>query len=470
MRNLLCVSFFLCFSNVFASNPEKQVRKYIQEIEQSQKEIASLLVIQNFSRFMVSTVDDNEVSRTTDLFMSPQSTNGMRKLTSDFFDTVYSEKTDGEKIDSITKLLIRIRRSRTQWINLGSRIKRTHEKFFDNFQSNSELCSDKYFYESFAVLENFTPSGIDASQFRYAWDLKVEGNRTFFDDGTSSFNMSAHANGQDQGSTAADARHAAATTAGAVAMMAPPPWNIVGAVGLPLLIEISWGMIDMSKNMREMEKLAAANQDLFQALKYEINIKKYYTPYCNELERAYLELRPLILDINSVEGKKNLETMLDEINAFGTIDQNSFFKTKDNFYRFVKAKAIRDAVTIFDQNQEYFQNWNQVMESLDNFTTNIELALTQIISHRRDGMNQNESVFASIFQQIMDLNHLKESFTKHVLDYFEKTTFYEQQTSIHSMRILIENYRLFHLHLNPEEIDFLTSYEHVILKLEAKND
>ena len=452
---------------VYAANPEKEIRKYIKEIEKNQKDIASLLVLQNFSKFMADTDYGSVIHEQVDFFTSYESGKGMGQISDDFFNTIYSDKTDSEKIDSTAKLLIIMRKSKSNWIQLGATVKRSHERFFQEFRETDDICSDHNFYQSMAVLENFTPDGVDASKFRRTWELRVGGSAAFNENGSFDYSGSAEILGPDEGSSTAEARHAVATTAGAAALYAPPPWNVIGAVALPILIEATWGMIDMHKSMKEMDKLAKANQDLYKAMSYEINVKKHFKVYCSELAKAYSEVRPLVLALNEPAGYENLLDALDKTEKFNG-ESIDFSSTPENFYKFARFKALNDAAIIFGQHEDYFFNWEFVSERINEFTDNIERSIDQIIAHKRQ-VSGRVSEVAEIFKQIENLNNLKSSFSKELFFYFDTESITDRSDSLKRLKFMVENYRLYREVLTHEEMDVLTSFENAIFKLEQRN-
>jgi hypothetical protein len=465
----LAIILFISFSTFArAGSVDNKIRHYIDEIDKTQKNIAGLLVLQNFSRFMVNTVQSDEVDLYFDHYQKTDSAHSLHEQSQKFFNMVFSDEAESDKIASATQFLILLRRSKHNWVDLGARIKRSHENFYKVFKTQSSICSDQNFYESMAVLENFTPQGVDTSKLRQAWNLKVGSSARVNDEGETSFGTYADIEAPNDKSE--DARHAVATTAGALALYAPPPWNIAGAIGLPILIEVTWGIVDMNKNIRKMDKIALANHELFQSMSYEINVKKHFNLYCNELERAYLEVRPLVLNHNRPEGYALLEKAWASSKNVPNIDPALFFQTPDTFYAFAKFKALNDAMTIFGHNDQYFKNWQFVLENIDEFTNNIEMALSQIIAHKRyQTYVPDTSVFTDIFEQIENLNNLKKTYSRQLLDYFDLQSKDEKRQAIQHLRKLVEHYRLLHTNLTTEEDEVLDSYENLIHKLERRN-
>jgi len=456
-----------CFMAYAASEEEKKIREYIHQIEETQKDIAGLLVMQNFSRIFVKQMEAGDASAQIDLIFSSNSQYGLSNISTQFFDLIYSDKIDQEKIDSVTRLLILMRSHKHAWVKVGRKVRSASESFLANFQSSQDICSEQNFLEALATVENFAPTGVDAKRFRKNWIVRMGGTYSESPNGEGQY--SANASLESNGDEDQVIRHAVAGSAGVVASLWGGP--LAGAAA-GFVVEAVWGMFDMQRSMNEMARLAKYNNELYEIMNVEINVKKHFDSYCRELERAYIEVRPLVLNAKTPEGLGHLEKARGDFLAANPIDVDvdttKFFRTPNEFYRFAKLKALTDAVNVFSDDAMYFESWNRAIDRIDEMNDRMEHALNQIIAHRRqETYNPDVSIFTNLIAQVETLNNLKSAFTKEMLAYFDLITDEDRDAAIVRMKNLVENYRIYHMKLNEDETAILESYESAIDRIGA---
>lgn len=466
MNRLITAILIICTSfSSWANDQEKQIRNYISEINSTQDKIASILLMQTYSRFMA---DSSSIDLNTNLnfIHSPTEAKGLSALSESFFDIVYSDASDENKINDITKIFILIKRSQRSWLSQGSNIKKAHEDFFQSFSSISQICNTDSFNRSMAVLENFSPTGIDSGKLRQAWDLKVGGSVTVNQNGESHFGPYASLTRSGDGSNSAEARHAAATTAGALALYAPPPYNIIGAIALPILIETVWGIIDMNKNMHEMNKIAKANRDLYSTMRFEINVKKSYLDKCQKFQAAYQDIREPILNALKTNDSGQLEMMIKGLSE-SKFHQEDLDELIKDFKNFSEMKLLNDAINLIASESSYQQQHQIVWQKTEDFIQNIDKALTQIISQKNAAITQgNPVLFASILNRIDNFYSFKKFFTKELLNFFDSPQ-EQRKHSFTIMKQMLENYPLLNPDLGQEERETINTYAEVLIKIEG---
>ncbi|MFP5491559.1 MAG: hypothetical protein ACLGG0_08665 [Bacteriovoracia bacterium] len=466
---LLFAIIFIKLTTTSLANPANEIKKYAKEIETTQKDIAAVLVLQNFSRFMIDASSANNIDQSLNYILSADNTQGLSQLSESFFDTIYADSTNAEKINDISKILIQVRAARHSWFALGAKTKRIYEDFYSNVANISDVCSDESFLKSMAVVESFTPAGVNTGSLRLAWDLQVGGSTSFSEGGGISFGGYANLDRNDDRSNSVNARRAAATTAGALALQfTPPPYNIAAAILLPIAIEVVWGVVDMKKNMNEMKQIAEANGELYATMRFEVNVKKHYKQLCSQFQQAYSEIQPVI---KQAFDSKNYQLIYDLKKDLPVFKEEDSARIVEEFYEFSRSKLVQDAAVIAEADQAYAANWTIVNKRIDDFILNIDLALTQIIAAQYTDLDSSRGQhFAEILARVDSLSSFKKGFTDGLLKYFDFVEVDEREDQLQELKWMIEHYELAHPALNQEEIQVLITYIDVIAKLGAHHE
>jgi len=459
-----------------AADVENRIRDYIHTIDSTQRNIASMLVLQNFSRFFIQSVDQESLNQQFSSYFSKEGQYNVTRATNGLFDAIYSEKLDKEKINDIVQLVILMRQAKIQWVNMGSQLQIAHASFYENFSKDSDVCSENNFSNSLTVLENFSPEGVDTSQLSRSWELSVGGELTVSDNGDTNFGYYVKPSFTGE-SDSEEAKHAVATTAGAAATFLPPPGNLIGPIAIPIAIEVIWGAIDMKKHIKEMEKIAQANEDLHSMMQFEVNVRKHFMDYCQTLKTAYIEARPLVTDIKTPSSLQKIRTEISSLRkklgkelSSGVINKSSIFNDRETFYHFFKFKLLNEALLLNNYHSDYFKDWNQVLNNIDRVNDNMETALNQVITHKINQEYQPDySSLNTLIKKVENFSNFKNNFYLKTINYFEVVKSDKREEVINDLKILIDNYTLYHKTLSQEESEFISNANKTIKKLRDDN-
>jgi hypothetical protein len=452
---------------------EDQIRDHIDNIEAAQKQIASLLVLQNFSRQFIENADLEEFKELYSVYISDDNALDMQKISTALFEVTYSDKLDKEKIVELTQLSILLRGSKYQWINMGENLQQAHQDFFASFANDNQVCSEENFSKSLAMMESFSPAGVDTSQLKRSWQLTVGGKLTVDDDGSTSINYYARPQYPEGDEDSAEMKHAVAVTAGAVATGYGGPY--AGAAAMAA-VELIWGAFSMAEHMREMEKIAEANEDLHEIMQFEINVRKHFNEYCQHLNSAYQEAQPLVADINNLETRTKIHTELVRLKALlgddlshSIIQKQTVYQSPEVFYQFFKFKILNEALILHNYEQDYYGGWSGVIAANRTITTNLENAIYQFIERKiANGYKPDEAV-DRLIAEVEQFSKFKSLFYQQVLSYFDEANVDKRNLRIDKLESLITNYRLYHRTLNEEETEFFTLALKTIKELRQKN-
>jgi hypothetical protein len=474
-KHLAIALLFLpfCFSQLAHADVEEQIRDHIRNIEAAQKQIASLLVLQNFSRQFVENSNNQQFQQMYQIYSSDENAYDMQKMATSLFEITYSDKLDQKKIAELTQLAILLRGSKYQWVNMGAHLQQAQKTFFESFSASNQVCSENNFSKSLTMMESFSPEGVDTSQLKRSWAFTVGGKLSVSDNGNTSVNYYANATYPEDDQDSAEARHAVATVAGAIGNGYGGP--IVGSAAAAA-VEVIWGALSMTDHMKEMEKIADANEDLHSIMQFEVNVRQYFTDYCQHLKRAYIESKPLVLNINNEATRveifqelTRLKTLLGDNLSSDIVQDQAVYQAPETFYQFFKFKILNEALVLHQYQQNYYGSWSDVITANRNITDNLENVIYQFIEKSITDTYQPDQAVDRLISEVEQFSQFKSEFYGHILNYFNETDLTKRQLLLTKLSLLVTHYRLYHQVLNKEEATFMELADKTIAELRAKN-
>jgi hypothetical protein len=466
------ILIFLLLSNIAlgSSDTETKIRNYIANIDQSQKEIAGHLALRSFSRFFIDAADSKELDDQLNYFFTADQSAGFNKISNDFFDLIYSDTPDKEKINSAVQLLIHLRKDKRSWVSVGGQVRSATESFYNSIHNEEYLCSEESFADALAGVKTNLPSGLDTSKFGKEWQLSFSGYVSNDSNGNLVGGGSVSSSSPSSSGGSGNEREAVATTVGAIVSLCVPCGGPLAGAAAALVVEVVWGMVDMHHKVQELEAVARANQDLYASMRFEVNVKKHYDDYCMGLKQAYTEVKPLILESRSENGRRTLDAEIMAARLFvPELNQNAF-KSSETFYHYTKYMLLNQAKFVNSSDEQYFSSWNQVIQNLDNVTGNIEKSISQIIAQKYKTQYKGDvELITKLIKQVESLDQFKKGFYSSLFAYFETNEKSSKMELLNSMKNLVQNYSLYHDDVSSEEFEVIKGFTETIAKLEAKN-
>lgn len=467
MKKTVSAVLIFCFSVCSFSDVEGDIRNYISEIENTQKKMASIMVLQNFSNFFIESLPQEKINEVFGHFLNKD---GLSSISNRIFDITFSDDLNAEKINQLTTVLLTLRNDRKNWVSLGENLQDANLVFQKNFSKGSGLCSENSFNKSLAFIDKFSPADINTSGLGKTFDVEIGAKVTYFYEGgdvSYDGNVSATFDG---GADSANMRHAATTNAVAASTYLPPPYNVVGAVAAVILIEVVWGMIDMEKHLKELEKIADANQDLHKAFHLEVNLKKYFSEYCVTLESAYLDAAKLIANGDSEAIKSEITKLNVELGEdfdINNLTAKLIYEDTKTFYTFFKLKTLSESYNQKINQVAYYSNWKRVMDLVDNNIRNLEKAITQLVRAKNysEFSQSSLSKYDQIIKSVVDFTSFRTSYHNLLLTYFDSSTVIERKQKVKDLMDLIANYISYNSPLSVEEEEFVKIYEIAVTEL-----
>jgi len=461
MNRLAWLLLAVCWPG-FASEVEQQIRDHAAGIEEMQRVIAGQLVWWSFADFFTTQSDNHALNREISSFWSAKNEQDIQNASTALLQLIYSEKVPNEKLNEIETFLVLIRRTKAAWLRSASSVQNWHREFFDRVENVEQVCSEERFSAALSAIQFSSPEGVDTSALQRSYTFSAQGRWRGGGEGPTEFEYGPGGIAFDSSDGGGDERHAVAQTAGTVAyLFIPPPWNVVGAVAIVVAVEIVWAAVEMKDHMKELEKIAAANMELFDALDFSVNVRAHYREMCKKMQDAYRDVRPAILSAGNTLRIDELEDEVDRIQeATGwekapEVTAHMMTSDPETFYQASKMGFLSTAILVQQLSDTYVSNWHLGVQKINRVADNLEKVLRQIIRRKvEDGYAADERV-SRLLERTRTLAELKTDFYERTLEFFDLGGEEERQRHTSGMRSLLDAYVLLHAPLGEHEEEFL---------------
>ncbi|MDD0854141.1 hypothetical protein HBN50_13595 [Halobacteriovorax sp. GB3] len=464
MNKIFKIFIFMSLICRFAyADVEGQIRKQISKIETIQKKIGNVIVLNEFSRLIDSRVSARLLQ--DGLINSNQN---FSQIDDQFFDFLYSDKSESEKSKDLVNLLVDIRNKKSLFLELGVDVKQSYKNIFTSLKS-SDVCSQEKYYMFMTSLNNIQELSIDTSKLKNGVDFMISGGITFTGSEVTQVNVGVD-NITPQERNEAEKRHAISTTvSAAILKYAPPPWNVIGSIASFIAIEVVWGILDMADQIKEMKAIAEANSDLFDTLHFEINIKKHYLNQCEVLKEALSYTQILIstknVDELKVEAQNLFQSFGSDFNYENLLDSN-IYDNKENYRKFLKMNILSKWLLASQGYDTYQDKWRSIDDQYLDYISNIESVIYQLAKEEISSNYNRYGYVMDILNSLDSLKQLKSKFNDLLMKYFILEDDGERVVVIDSMKLLLTSYRKSHDQLISEEKQYLENYEMILKEIQ----
>ncbi|MBL6989883.1 MAG: hypothetical protein ISR65_08895 [Bacteriovoracaceae bacterium] len=453
---LISIVFSLfCSTYSFAEeSPEAAIGDYIKKIDQKYKAIAKSLVMMSYARIFANQLPSD--SKVPDF----------SSISDDIFTIVFSNKIQQEKIDSLTQTFVKINLIKRKWLSKGSKLKTSSLMFNNFFTDNANICSEKNFQDSLALINTNTPSGIDLSNLTRAFEVGF--TVTLSEDGSlqnadifSQFEVSKNEN---------EYKEAISFGVGAgVSLIAKSaklgPYVAVG-VAVAILIKLSWDLVELQEHNKKLRALAILHKELFNKLTFEKTVRDYYYLFCKKVSSAYTDNLPLVQEI--LEAKAQPQQIQEKIAIHSAYlaqrkiieqaDNIDFLDRPSDFYHFFSWRLLQSVVASKQQSGVYDTTWSNVMQEYSLLEQSIQDAMTKIIESKK----QQDINFRQVMIDLFDFANFKRQFTKLLLKQRQAVNVEDQVRYLEELENLLAYFQMGKKSLTVSQLEFLKGYKKIV--------
>lgn len=451
--------FILILLNSALGDDLDKIKEYKKKVEENQRNIAVILVFNSFSALIENGIDGHESEEITTFFNSTDF--NIETLARPLNDLIFSTKLNQEKVNEIATLLVKLRRMKYKMIGVGSTIKAANTYYLRRVQKVDSVCSKESYTASMSSIESFQFEAIDTSVLSKKYGIN--------------FGMSIDAD-QGKGDTPPDNSNtedeqAVKYTLHALANIAPPPYNFA----IMAVIELIAEGYALSQHRDYMKKLSRENHKLYNQLRTEDNIEKYYYDYCNSLKRAVEKVSPLLDDADS--NRETIRALLDEAAAkigsnltLENINSEVYSKNTEQFYYFFVFQLLNQGMMISELNNYFSDNWDEFIKSYYEQFDNIEKTIMQLLSKKyHNSFASLKLKFESHVNYVDRVNYLKTEFTRLYLAYF-KASKVNRTLLLENARILLLSYKTVYSDFEADEKALIDEYILALEKMEVLDE
>lgn len=455
--------FISLICRITYADVEGQIRKQISKIETIQKKIGNVIVLNEFSRLI-----DSRVSASLLQDGLINSNQNFSQIDDQFFDFLYSDKSESEKSKDLVNLLVDIRNKKSLFLELGVDVKQSYKNIFTSLRS-SDVCSQEKYYMFMTSLDNVQELSIDTSKLKNGVDFMISGGVTFTGSEVTQVNVGVE-NITPQERNEAEKRHAISTTVSATILKyAPPPWNVIGSIASFIAIEVVWGILDMADQIKEMKAIAEANSDLFDTLHFEINIKKHYLNQCEVLKEALSYTQNLVSTKNVDELKVEAQSLFQSFGSdfnYENLLESNIYDNKEDYRKFLKMNILSKWLLVSQGYDTYQDKWRSIDDQYLDYINNIESAIYQLAKEEISSNYNRYGYVMDILNSLDSLKQLKSKFNDLLMKYFILEDDRERVVVVDSMKLLLTSYKKTHDQLISEEKQYLENYEMILKEIQ----
>ncbi len=481
MKSTIIVIFLLCFNinligQLYAQqDPKEQIENIIKKVEESQEKLASHLAWITLSRFATSSDQlIANVNKSLESYLSADRESSWFIQEDDFlFNLFFGENKSFDEIEKATiQHLSNIKKLKYNWIQLGDDLQRSQQRTLKLFKTKQDICGMDYYLDSLNSISVIPSLDLNTKNLGQVYQFEIQAGGYTSDDGEGLPYIKV-SSAYDRSKNENEAIHAATAVAGTVVSGAYGP--IAGAA-TTFVLELAVSMVDMNKNLRQMQEIADRNHQLFESKKFEINVYKRYKEKCESLNKSYEEIYQLwqksseqeLLD-NYLDLKNNIST--DKIEAW----EKAISTDAESFYQYSKFIILNGLVTANTHSKNYTENWNAVIEQFDGLYSSTKNALYTLLRERYSNsqtLNLMLSEVGVILNAVENFTNFKAAFYESILDYFHTIDKVVRAKIIDLMKkqLAVYHYQFPEAAQNQEQQETLQNFENIIKKMEQENE
>ncbi len=441
----------LSISTSALADEAAMIRQYAADIHAGQRKVAQNLVSQHIRKFMLN---DEEIAKQISDRGLDVSEDHLINSGDALANVMASDKSWGEKAVLLGSVLGEARQYGHRWGENRLLTKRAFEKFLSNIQGSEKLCGDNGFYQGLAKLESMekAPSmKVLSTKIDHEVGVKV----IVDDNGNTSYERPDAPAPEDK---AKDARRAIESM-----VLAYSSSTVAGffvAAGAILIVESVAASIENRAHIRRVKNLVKANNALFQASKFEENVHKYYSEICANYEKAYGEVRQVIVQEKGAARDRRLLAMAAENKEDSLEDVSS---RPEKMAKYIKYKVAMNAYVVLSDNGEAWSKMNaEIQEKIDN----LENGITLFVARDYDrNYSPDLSTLEGALRKTDALRAMKQAFYNELSKYNTASDTSTKAQCILGMENALESYLRSFPAPSAEEIALLTELRDIVSEL-----
>lgn len=480
---MFIVSFQFCLGPLaIANDPIKEIEIYIKKIKTHQNEIAQALALFSLVKSFSARVDQNILNKKINNFIQFNVQDGKGKfidITRRITETLLSKRPSQEQMKELTRSFSMLRKLNTNWIDFGASMTKSKEQFVKVLSENQNICSEENFYESLNFIKRVIPEGQDFGSLVKVREFGMQ--LTFGNDGefeSAGLNVFTEQEAKEKEKEEAVFSTALALSASIIAAGANGgPYGLTPALVVAAVLIVAsavYSAFKMKGYRKKLDELATKNNELFENMKFEYNIKSYYFKNCNMLKAGFSDHRKLVLNyLTDVTGplplvlrKDELEKKINKSTGKITLESINPFREPESFYLLYSNQLLEQAIVIKESNEKYSRYWDAFREKYEKRQKYIENLIYQMAYNKRNGqLREHELRFKKVIDGLFGLKDFKTTFNNVLLEFYESTSTNQCHLK-NKLYSLINKYSEQLYIKTTEEIRVIRIYKNILIDLD----
>lgn len=472
MKKLFLLLMLFSFSS-FADDQVKQAREHLRLLDEKNKEMAKLLVMATYM----------DILKIGDPTNPQQSYEELKKTFHETQDSLlemsFNTSHGPQSIQKLTEHFVKSEKAMTAWLENRSQTAQNVLRYQDFFHSTNEICNDRDFSRAMALVNIQENKGLDFTALKGRFEISA-----FLDPNGAP--DADEESGNTEGAIAITSAAAAMMTYNLTAVLvtqgvAGISQEALAAVTLPgvgwaigayLAVKMTAAYMKAKKHEKELKKLFKLNEQIFEKLDVEFNVRNYYNRYCSSLREGFSVTRSKAVDL--MNDKIALSELSSEVERLNTILKEKGYNNQEpdldkdpelliSFFTkliYQRLIVVKEDMMISDaKSRRAYLDYKEIKSS------SYELIRDLFLDALPVKYSKEEENFISQMKVYLELDLFRKEFTQKSLQVIQETDPVRKNMFFEELKNMFNFYETTRKNPLQEETFLIHQYEEIISEL-----